>query len=193
MNWTAVLPLKMGPNRKSRLASRFSALARAALSDHMAQGVVDALKACGSVGRIILLSPQPVAALAAEWRCDAGRGLNEELEALRHRVARAPLLVVHGDLPLLTPDDVEALAAAAERHGCALAPDRHGAGTNAAAIGQGQAFTFAFGEGSLARHVASAADAAIVRRAGLSIDIDTPDDMDAALAAGFCLPDLPAS
>ena len=193
MNWTAIVPLKLGPERKSRLASRFSAPFRAALSDHMAQVVVDTLHACPSIDRVILLSPHPVAPLAAEWRADDGRGLNEELEALRQQLELSPLLIIHSDLPLVTPDDIKALVAAADQKGCALAPDRHGAGTNAAAIGQGQVFTFAFGEGSLARHVASAPCAAIVSRPGLSIDIDTPEDLDAALAAGLTLKDLPAA
>src|SRR3546814_18344636 len=70
-----------------------------------------------------------------------------------------------------------------------LAPDRHGSGTNAIALMAAAPFEFAFGENSLALHrTTSGRRAAIVRRLGLSLDVDTPDDLDAAIAAGFSMP-----
>lgn len=186
MNWTAVLPLRQGPEPKSRLASRLSPAQRIALSLSMARGVLNILRDCPSLDRIILLSPDaPGEGLGGEWHRDGGQGLNEELDALRARLGDPAMLVVHGDLPLVTAGDIGALISGAERCGHALAPDRHGTGTNAAAIGAGRAFIFAFGEGSLQRHLACAPGAVLVRRPGLAIDIDTPDDLDAAIAAGF--------
>src|SRR3546814_11495302 len=61
MSWTAVVPMKQGPERKSRLASRLSDQVRATLSDHMAAHVLECLHESPSIGRIVILSPTPVA------------------------------------------------------------------------------------------------------------------------------------
>lgn len=190
MIWTAVLPLKQGPDRKSRLSARLSGAERAMLGDHMAGHVLDCLLNSPSIGRVVLLSRRPLAGKAVEWRADEGRGLNAELDVFRNALAGGPLLVVHGDLPLLAPDDVEAIVSAAAT-GCALAPDQHGAGTNAIALAGDMAFAFAFGENSLSRHLAASGErASLVRRPGLALDVDTPDDLDAAIRAGFQLPPM---
>lgn len=187
MSWTAVIPLKLDVERKSRLASRLSQEERRRLSDQMAGIVMECVEASTSVGRMILLSPI-VAPGTWEWRRDEGRGLNAELTALRGDLYGTSMLVVHGDLPLLAPGDLDALVAAAD-NGCALAPDRHGSGTNALALREGFPLAFAFGENSCALHRASTGDrAGIVRRTGLMIDVDTPEDLDAAIAAGFPFP-----
>src|SRR3546814_8570724 len=74
------------------------------------------------------------------------------------------MIFIHGDLPLLVPEEIEALIQAAGG-GCALAPDRHGSGTNAIALMAAAPFEFAFGENSLALHrTTSGRRAAIVRR-----------------------------
>ncbi len=64
----------------------------------------------------------------------------------------------------------------------AIAGDRLGTGTNALAISPVGAIPYAYGEGSFAAHQ-QAAEAAgrslrVVRRAGLSFDVDTPDDFE---------------
>src|SRR3546814_2010939 len=83
MSWTAVVPMKQGPERKSRLASRLSDQTRATLSDHMAAHVLECLHESPSIGRIVILSPTPVADARFAWAQDQGRGLNEELTAFR--------------------------------------------------------------------------------------------------------------
>lgn len=182
MSWTAILPMKLGDNRKSRLSDRLSPHQRAALSDAMAAHVLDCLQRSPLIARCIVLAPRAVEGV--DWREDRGRGLNEELEAVRAEVG-ASVMVVFGDLPLLNVDDVAALAAAAEVAGVALGPDRLREGTNAVAIARGDAFRFRFGANSFALHRTEAPGAAIVERAGLSHDIDTPADLDAAIAHGF--------
>lgn len=186
MKWVAVVPLKQGRDRKSRLAGRLSFSQRIALSDYMAAHVLACLAASPAIEEVILLSPAPAAGHG--WKKDEGRGLNAELEALRAELGKAAMLVVHGDLPLIAPLDIEALVEAAAE-GCALAPDRHDSGTNALALLAHAPFTFAFGMDSFARHQAAAdGKAAVVRRFGLACDIDTPGDLDVALRAGALLP-----
>ena len=186
MRWTAIVPLKQGPERKSRLAKALSAQARAALSDRMARHVLVCLGDCPSIERVILLSPAPLEDCAAEWRRDGGQGLNRELADVRADLGPVPVLVIHGDLPCLEAEDVEALIEAAG-HGIAIAPDRHETGTNALAIADGRAFPFAFGADSFARHKQEAGPAAaIVSRPGLALDIDTPDDLEFVEDLGCC-------
>jgi 2-phospho-L-lactate guanylyltransferase len=89
------------------------------------------------------------------------------------------LLVIHGDLPLLSAPDISALLDAAESSGAAIAPDRHGQGTNALALWmRPPAYTFAYGPNSFALHQQRLGDTlAVVQRKGLACDVDTPNDL----------------
>lgn len=185
MSWTALVPLKQGDDRKSRLTDRLSPSQRAALSDAMATNVLEVLRQAPLIGRVVVIAPRAVE--SAEWRADRGRGLNAELEAVRAELG-APVMVVFGDLPLLRAEDIDALGAAAESAGVALAPDRLREGTNAAAIARNDPFAFHFGANSFALHRAAAPGAAIIERLGLSHDVDTPADLDAAIAQGLRWP-----
>jgi 2-phospho-L-lactate guanylyltransferase len=64
----------------------------------------------------------------------------------------------------------------------AIAGDRAGTGTNALVISPVGRIPYLYGIGSFAAHRRAAASAGatleIVRRAGLSFDIDTPDDFE---------------
>lgn len=185
MSWTAVVPLKGHGERKTRLASRLDSGERHRLSEVMFAHVVAVLRACAEISEIALLSDRRPDDWSGHFFPDAGRGLNVELSAMAGCVVR-PLLVIHADIPLVSVDDIAALLSEAER-GVAIAPDRHGIGTNAVAVRTAVGdFRFAFGPNSLERHIEGASGRPrIVRRTGLAIDIDTADDYDAALAFGY--------
>jgi 2-phospho-L-lactate guanylyltransferase len=116
-------------------------------------------------------------------------GLNEGLE-LGRRWALAGgadmLLVVLGDLPLLSASDVRAMVRMGGEGIChprvVLAPDRREQGTNALLVRPPAALPFAFGPGSLARHLALArahgVEPALFRSPGTSFDVDLPEDLD---------------
>lgn len=181
MIWTAIVPLKRRSDRKSRLAACLTPREREALSDRMAAGVLKALGEAGAVARVLSPSPWP----GVPWEPDQGAGLNAELDRVRTALACAPLLVISGDLPLLTAGDLRALLTAAEDQGIAIAPDRHSQGTNAIALWDARPFTFAFGARSFTRHIAAAQGAAVVcDRTGLAFDLDTPADLDEARRMG---------
>lgn len=182
MRWTAIVPLKLSGVRKSRLADLLPAPERARLADALADHVLDCLSHSIPIERIVILSPEAPHRALVQWRPDAGNGVNVELQAMR-RELEGPLIVINGDLPLLAEDDVAALCDAAVEQGAALAPDRHDVGTNAIACLS--AFEFAFGPSSFARHRQTAPGAAVVKRIGLALDIDTPDDLRAAFEAGW--------
>lgn len=182
MSWLAVVPLKRADERKTRLAGILSPAERTDLSERLARRVIDCLSAHPDVAQVFALSPDPVA--WAQWVQDRGRGLNAELAALRETWIAANVLVIHADLPLLGPDDISALIAAAQGGRIALAPDRHGQGTNAAALPAGSRLAFSFGPGSFAAHIGQAAGHAPVHRPGLALDIDDPADLALAQARG---------
>ena len=186
MRWTAIAPLKLGPDRKSRLSPYMSLVERIALGDHMAAHVLAQLHRVATIEKIVILAPENVAVSGEHWVRDEGRGLNAELNALQPRLDH-PVVVIHGDLPFLESADIEHLLARAEEAGSALAPDLHGRGTNAIALARHQPeFAFAFGPDSFARHRrALGRDVAIVNRVSLSHDLDTKADLDHARGSGL--------
>lgn len=187
MNWVAVVPLKQGGAQKSRLAQTLDQPQRAALTDALFSHVLSALGSCPRLSQVIVLSPSDPERAQTEWAPDQGRGLNEELTALRARFLDRNFLIVHADLPFLETRDIERLLDAAES-GVAIAPDKHGQGTNALALRAGVNIAFGFGERSFEKHRAAAPGGVIVQSSGLAQDIDTPDDLRAALDQGFAVP-----
>lgn|SRR3546814_375694 len=182
MSWTAVVPLKTSGERKSRLAALLSAEERSALSVRMFHHVVDVLTQVPAIGRIIVLAEECPADWDGDWMADGGRGLNPELEQARKLVA-GDLIVLHADLPLLTPGDVTALIEAASESGLAIAPDRHRTGTNGLALKASTRLEFSFGADSFRLHRLQRSDCMVVERDGFALDLDTPDDLKALAAA----------
>ncbi len=185
--WTAIVPFKTA-GRKTRLAPALSPPERDRLAQALFEHVVGVLETCPAVGRIGVLSETTPARAELDWLRDRGQGLNPELQALP---IAGPRLIVHADLPLVTPDDVEALLGAG-RGGGAIAPDRHAMGVNALALDAGMSLEFMFGPGSFARHRRQAS-LTVVARPGLALDIDTPDDLAEAVRLGFRLGGAPRS
>jgi 2-phospho-L-lactate guanylyltransferase len=190
----AVLPVRSLRDGKTRLAPVLAPDERQRLIERML-GVVVAGTLAADVGEALGgVTPDPAAAAFATaldprvrtLRQDDGRpGLNEALAIGREwavALAADRLVTLSADLPLLTPDDVATLAGAAAD--LALARDRRGEGTNGLALtldGRGQAFRFAFGTGSAARHAAEARRLGLslrcVDRPGTAFDLDEPDDL----------------
>jgi 2-phospho-L-lactate/phosphoenolpyruvate guanylyltransferase len=186
MNTWVVIPVKQPEDAKVRLAGVLSEAQRARLADAMLRHVVGAAQAADQVGQIALLGPSRLG-LADDipLLSDPGGGLNPALHAARDQIiGNHPdrLIVLFADLPQLTTLDVQLLAAAPS---CtiAIAPDRHGTGTNALSLPlpQAKGFTFAFGPDSFALHRAEAERLGIaleeVHSPGLARDVDMPEDL----------------
>jgi 2-phospho-L-lactate guanylyltransferase len=109
---------------------------------------------------------------------DPGRGLDAAVAA-GVSGATGSWLVAHGDLPLITADDLEGIAQAADSGTTVLAPSRDG-GTNL--IAGTAPIRFAYGPGSFVRHLAAArAPRWVLVRPGLAIELDTAADLAAVL------------
>lgn len=190
MTTLAVVPVQRLETAKSRLAGWLAPGDRAALVLGLLEHVVDALQSAVLVDAVLVVSPDPTvlaraASLGATGVRQTGRGLNEAIELGRSEALRRSadtLLVVLGDLPLLSGSDVDALVAACDEPGIVLAPDRHERGTNALALRPPGALQPAFGDGSLERHRRAAAARGLrvceYRSRGTGLDIDTGQDLD---------------
>lgn len=184
MSWTAIVPIKSPGDRKSRLSAMLSQDDRVRLSDSLLWHVLGVLQQVEAISEISIVSAAPPVGWKGHWTLDEARGLNTELQAASAAFGRN-VLVIHADLPTLAVADVEALIAAAG-NGVAIAPDRHQSGTNALAVADLSDFSFSFGVESFARHCTMAgARATVVRRDGLALDIDFPEDLTFALDQGF--------
>lgn len=86
-------------------------------------------------------------------------------------------VVLHSDLPLLSTRDIELLAGTIDSGREPIAPSNDG-GTSA--IGAAVPMSFAFGPGSFHRHLARLTNPSVLVRPGLSLDIDSPFDLEAA-------------
>lgn len=185
MTCWAIIPVRASPDSKSRLAGALDPVARAALVDAMLARVVAAASAAKNVGRVCLLGTPREAFAGTMSLSDPGGGLNAAATSALAQAAAAGVtraVFVHGDLPLVVAQDLELLAAAPAGE-IAIAPDRHGTGTNALSLPlpEGRGFSFAFGADSFARHQAEALRLGLrveeIRSQGLARDVDEPDDL----------------
>ena len=186
-----VIPAKDFHGAKQRLAALLqpherSALARATLTDTLSA----CAQAEGLAGVGVVTCDPEVAALAESlsaevlWEAEA-RGQSAAVarggrECLRRGVAA--MLTMPGDIPLLTPADVETLASTAQAAPSVLmVPNRDETGTNALVLTPPDCLPVAFGDDSFRRHLRLCAERRLpveVRRLPrVALDIDTPDDL----------------
>ena len=193
----AVVPVKDLGNAKQRLAAALDQPARSALFRAMLEDVLDALSGVAALARVVLVTRDPEAVALAERHgaeCliePENRGHTAAVElaakALAERGAGA-LLQVPGDVPRVTAAEIEAVIAAhAPAPAVTIAPSRDHLGSNAVLCSPPDVFPFRFGDDSFHPHLAAARalgiEPAVVERAGLGLDIDTPDDLEAFLAS----------
>jgi len=193
----ALVPVKAFAAAKTRLSPLVAAERRADLAARLLDSVLDAILSSDAVDLCAVVSPDPAvlataAALGAVPLRQTSVGLNPGLEegrawAVRQRAGA--LLVVLGDLPLLTAAEVAGLVAqAGPAPGVVLAPDRHGTGSNALLLTPPGAIPFRFGRDSAAAHMAAAAARGLPLRqyitSGTTFDVDTPADLQTWLATG---------
>lgn len=190
MQWTVLIPAKSLPAAKSRLAPRSAdPAAHARLVEAIRADTVAATLAAPGVARVVLVVDDigvvvPHGALVVVQHRP---GLNAALaDAAADAAQRWPgdgVAVLLGDLPALRP--VELAAALAEAAGAtsAYVPDTDGTGTTMLTAAPGVALAPRFGAGSAARHARDAD--AIDAGPGLRRDVDTAEDLHAAVALGL--------
>jgi 2-phospho-L-lactate guanylyltransferase len=182
----AIVPVKGLDGAKSRLAAVFSPEARADLVRAMLTNVLAACAASQAVERVLLVTPEPdLAPDGVEVMVDEGIGHGEAVaDALADPRASRGAIVLMADVPLVRPDSLDRLAAAASP--VALAPALHG-GMNAFAFRGELAFEPAFGVPDAAavtvgRARAAGVDATVVDDPLLALDFDRPGDITALVS-----------
>jgi len=166
---TALVPVRISPLSKSRLAHLLPGRDRAVLVRELFDRVVDVLLACGL--RVVVLAPDEMGRRPdVETWTDEAVGLNAALGAAVDR-AGVPVLIVHADLPDITTEDVFAVLDAPGDVVIARARD---GGTNALLLRS--RLRPAFGRLSALRHAqrarAAGLRATVIDRPGLALDVD---------------------
>lgn len=192
----ALVPLNNLAQAKSRLESVLGCAGRRVLMLAMAEDVLSALCAVAGIERVLLVSSEPEAGnLLREWPievfyCADHEGLNQELEqavayAAAHGAER--VLIVHADLPWLQPDTLAHFIAGCPSGAICAASCKLGSGTNALLLPLPLPLPLVFGANSLRRFRDAAATAGlelqVVEDQRLSLDIDSPADLDQLRAA----------
>lgn len=196
----ALLPIKALRGAKKRLSELLSEDERAGLVRAMASDVLRALMGAEGLDGVVVLSSDPdVQALAEQAGArflpegDA-KGLNPALEQAAETLAGEginSILIVHGDLPLASADEIDAIATA---HGpisalgaaITIVPSREDGGSNTMAISLPAPISLEYGADSFAKHCRAAEAAGITPKVlelhGIGLDIDRPGDLLAFLA-----------
>jgi 2-phospho-L-lactate/phosphoenolpyruvate guanylyltransferase len=176
---TALVPVRIAPTAKGRLAHVLSGAERMRLISSLFEHVTSVLDDAGL--RIVVVTPTPAEVPSSlEVWTDEAPGLNGALQAALQRLA-LPVLIVHADLPLLRSDDVDGLLA---NDSDVVVARAHDGGTNGLLLRR--PLTPAFGADSALVHAARA------RAAGLSVSVvDIPgfaqdvDTQPALIASGL--------
>lgn len=187
----AVIPAKGFANAKQRLATFLQPHERRALARAM---LMDTLTACMQAHALdgvgVVTCEREVAEVAESLQAEVL--WEPQAQGHTHAVAFGiqtcqqrgitTLLTMPGDLPLLTPADVQAIVAPPEPLvPVVLVPNHDDLGTNAIVLSPPDCLPLAFGYDSFQRHLRLAAErhlAVEVRRLPrVALDIDEPDDL----------------
>jgi 2-phospho-L-lactate guanylyltransferase len=189
----AVIPVRGSSSAKTRLAPLFTEDERLALVWSMLRRLVREIDASGVVAHTLVVTRDPAAVDAHLPMSDRvtilhqqdNDGLNASLGlgwdwATEH--GYDVVLMLPGDLPLVTAEDICALVATPGA--LVIASDRAEDGTNAMCIDLGcwgdHPFRFRMGPGSCRHHIAEAASAGCpatpLFRPGIAHDLDSPRD-----------------
>ena len=192
--WVVVVPVKRADIAKSRLTG-VTAEQRVELARAFPADCVAAALACDQVRAVVAVTDDAVA--AEQLRGLGARVIPDEPDAglnpaLRHAQSfvrsaygDASVAVLSGDLPALRPDELGTALARAQRFDRAHLADTEGHGTTLLTATPGADLQPSFGVGSSDAHLSSGAHRLpedgldSVRR-----DVDTPDDLKAAVRLG---------
>jgi 2-phospho-L-lactate guanylyltransferase len=184
-----VKPLRLG---KSRLAGVLSDDERAVLNRNLLEQTIETIRQTPEISQTLVVSRDP-AALAIARQYGARTVLEDGTPDLNSALARATLLarnyatrgvfILPADLPCLNKDDLLSFLSFVHEAPCVvISPDRRDNGTNALFMAPGGLFKYDFGPGSFERHCAIAreigAHLEIVRNPNITLDLDTPDDLE---------------
>ena len=196
MDATAIIPVKRFPAAKQRLLDMLDRPQRAAVLKAMLADVLDAVGDAELVDRVIVVTGEGRAERIALGKAkrmgtyvevlrdpdDAGHPQAATLGIIRALALGAECVaLLPGDCPLVDSGELDAALGRMAPGRVAVAPDRHGSGTNALLLSPADAIAPGFGPDSRERHLerarARGMDAAVEELESLALDLDTPDDL----------------
>ncbi len=191
MSVWAIVPVKPLNRAKSRLAEVLLPEQREQLATSLLMRTVGLLLPLAQVQGVLVVSRDTKALamvrdLGAQTLQESGA---PELNAALYRATQAlsayranAALVVPADLPLLEPEDVEAVINLGRYpNSVVIAPDRHEQGTNLLLVRPSGLIPYSFGVNSFAEHQRFAREAGAgvyaYRSVRTGLDLDTADDL----------------
>jgi len=184
-----LVPVKNLANAKQRLAARFDQSQRTELAHAMLQDVLDAL-AESAAGEVALVTSDPFATqLAGKYgfcviRDEANRSETDAIEMATQVCESRGMettLVIPGDIPLISADELGAIYDAAHAKGSVLVSAADKRGTNAVLRRPASLFPLLFGNDSFAPHHAAAIatnlPCVVLHLPGIALDVDNPEDL----------------
>ena len=192
----AVVPLKHTSDAKQRLAGAIEASLRRQLALAMAHDVLSALAASPGLHGLAVVTFDPAASALArrlgarvltEGAGDGQTGAVNAAARVLSREGYEAMLAIPGDVPLITPQEIEQLIAVHDRRpDFVITPAHDGRGSNAVLCAPPDAVTLRFGDDSFLPHLAAARaqglEPKIVALAGIGLDIDHPRDLAAFMS-----------
>jgi len=184
------IPVKPFGVAKARLRPVLNARQRSVLGKAIAAHTVGVARATGA--RVAVVTGDPG---VAEWArglgvelvgesSEYGTGLNGAATAATAEAQRigSDWMILHADLPHLSRSDLDQAIDQFIPGRYVLSPSYDGGTTLLMGTGP---FPFHYGPGSFHHHLRAAGDGAeVLVRTGLALDLDTPNDLEAARALG---------
>lgn len=183
-----LVPVKNLSTAKQRLASVLDQSARTELGQAMLFDVLRAVANC-SEKQVAIVTTDPYATrLAQEFNFETIKDNNvSETAAIEfatqvcesHGIEST--LVIPGDIPLITAQELDQILEAAPMEGSVLVPARDGLGTNAAYRRPAGLFPLRFGNDSFKPHLAAARatekPCIVLSLPGIALDVDNPSEL----------------
>ncbi len=190
---TVLIPVNRLDRAKGRLAGLLTPGERAEVARRSLRTVLEAV-AEASLEAVVLTADGAVRAAVAGERVRRVlleepqlQGLSEQLEGALGRLGVEEALILHADLPLATPEALQAFVAEAPPAPSVALVRSGDGGTNAMLVRPPGRFALRYGRGSGDLHEAGAREAGLaVRRVEspeLALDLDTPEDVRRLLAS----------
>jgi 2-phospho-L-lactate/phosphoenolpyruvate guanylyltransferase len=191
MDLWAVVPVKERVSAKERLAPLLRPEVRQALALAMLEDVLAAVTGAPGIAGLMVVTVDPEAGrLAAGYgarliEAGARDGHTGAVTAAARLIAakgRAGMLTLPGDIPLVTPAEIESLLAVhLPAPSFTIVPSHDERGSNAIACSPPDAVPLRFGENSFYPHLRTAEAYGIqpnvLHLPGIALDIDNPEDV----------------
>ena len=184
----ALLPVKDFGLAKSRLAPHLGPVERSTIARCMVQDVLSVLTCVPGLVTVMVTADAGARKIAAQFKIrtvpDRGSGQSAVIKCATRDLAdhgASGSLVIPGDVPALTVEEVEMVLAAGRGRGSVLVPSRSGRGTNAVLRRPPDLFDLQFGDDSFRPHLAKARESGaawnVLDLSGLGLDIDEVEDL----------------